>query len=417
MTANDLRQYVVDTACSYLGCSEYDGSHRAIIDLYNTLSPLPRGYKVKYDDEWCATYVSAVAVKCGLTDIIPPECGCEQMIERFKSLGRWQEDDSTTPDKGDIIFYDWQDSGIGDDTGWADHVGIIVNVDGDTIKVVEGNISGKVWYRYLYINDKYIRGYGKPDYAKEATTMDDFGVDISNHNKIDDYAAFSDAINYAILKLTEGTFFFDGKFEQHYNELHGRGVPIGVYVYTHAETAEAGKAEAEYALAHLAGRALELPIYLDIEGEVIKAGRNKVMAGALAFGEVIKAAGHRWGVYASESKYGTTLDTDALRKAGASIWIANYSAKPRIDCDIWQYSADSKVAGAAGIIDHDSMIHNVIIDNTAKAAETASDWARESCTKAVRAGVFHGDGNGYRWQDSITREELAVVLDNLRLLG
>ena len=46
-----------------------------------------------------------------------------------------------------------------------------------------------------------------------------------------------------------------------------------------------------------------------------------------------------------------------------------------------------------------------------------SEWARESCVKAVKAGIFHGDGDGnFRWKDGITREEMAVVLDNVGLL-
>ena len=40
---------------SYLGCKEANGSHRKIIDLYNSHKPLARGYAVKYTDAWCST--------------------------------------------------------------------------------------------------------------------------------------------------------------------------------------------------------------------------------------------------------------------------------------------------------------------------------------------------------------------------
>lgn len=76
MTEQQLREKVVQTARSYLGYNEKNGSHREIIDLYNAHKPLARGYAVKYTDAWCATFVSAVAIKCGLTDIMPTECGC-----------------------------------------------------------------------------------------------------------------------------------------------------------------------------------------------------------------------------------------------------------------------------------------------------------------------------------------------------
>ena len=74
MTGKEIRKIVVDKANSYLGCKESNGSHKKIIDLYNSHKPLARGYAVKYTDEWCATFVSAVSIACGMTDIMPTEC-------------------------------------------------------------------------------------------------------------------------------------------------------------------------------------------------------------------------------------------------------------------------------------------------------------------------------------------------------
>ena len=82
-----LRMQVVQTAESYLGCRESDGSHEAIIDLYNAHEPLAQNYTVQYTDSWCATFVSAVSIRCGLTDIIPTECSCERLIGLFGELG------------------------------------------------------------------------------------------------------------------------------------------------------------------------------------------------------------------------------------------------------------------------------------------------------------------------------------------
>lgn len=165
MTEKELRAKVVGIAEAWLGCKESDGSHKQIIDIYNAHKPLARGYKVKYTDAWCSTFASAVAIKAGLTDIIPTECGCEKHIALFQKLGRWQENDAYVPSAGDYIFYDWQDSGVGDNAGSADHVGIVVSVSGSTIKVIEGNKSNAVGYRSLAVNGRYIRGFGVPDYA------------------------------------------------------------------------------------------------------------------------------------------------------------------------------------------------------------------------------------------------------------
>ena len=161
---------VVTQAKAWLGKKESDGSFKVIIDTYNSQKPLPVGYKVKYTDEWCATFVSAVAVKLGYTDIIPTECSCGRMIDLFKKMGCWIENEDRTPAAGDIIFYDWQDNGIGDCKGGSDHVGIVEKVSGGQIHVIEGNKGQAVARRYLKINGKFIRGYGVPKYDKEATT-------------------------------------------------------------------------------------------------------------------------------------------------------------------------------------------------------------------------------------------------------
>ena len=158
---------VLNQARAWIGRKEANGTHREIIDVYNGHIPLARGYKVKYTDAWCATFVSAVAIKCGLTSIIPTECGCGQMIELFKKLGEWQENDARTPKPGDVIFYDWDDSGAGDNTGWPDHVGIVESVSGGTITVIEGNKNNAVERRTLAVNGRYIRGYGVPKYDSE----------------------------------------------------------------------------------------------------------------------------------------------------------------------------------------------------------------------------------------------------------
>ncbi len=160
---------ILTIARGYLGCKESNGSHKKIIDLYNSHKPLARSYKVKYTDSWCATFVSACAIKCGYTDIIPTECSCNQMIKGFQKIGRWCEDDSHVPSPGDVIFYDWQDSGKGDNKGSSDHVGIVEKVEGSTITVIEGNKNDAVGRRKLQVNGRYIRGYGLPKYDANAT--------------------------------------------------------------------------------------------------------------------------------------------------------------------------------------------------------------------------------------------------------
>lgn len=168
MTEQELRNKVVDIAQSWLGCKEADGSHRQIIDVYNSHAPLARGYKMSYSDAWCAAYASAVFIRAELTDIAPTECSCSRMIALYKDLGCWQENDACVPQPGDLIMYDWDDTGKGDCKGNPEHVGIVVSVSGSKIKVIEGNKSDAVGYRTVQVNGRYIRGYCLPDYASKA---------------------------------------------------------------------------------------------------------------------------------------------------------------------------------------------------------------------------------------------------------
>ena len=160
---------IIEQAKAWLGFNETDGSHKKIIDIYNAHKPLARGYSVKYEDEWCATFVSSVAIKAGYTDIIPTECGCGEMVKLFQKLGSWVENENRTPNPGDILFYDWQDNGVGDNTGWPDHVGIVEKVENGKITVIEGNYSNSVKRRTISVNAKNIRGYGVPKYEAETT--------------------------------------------------------------------------------------------------------------------------------------------------------------------------------------------------------------------------------------------------------
>ena len=163
-----LRRSLADTAQTYLGYSEEDGSYLPILDLYNSYEPSPRGYTITDGDNWCAAFGSAMALKAGLTHIIPMECSCEQQIRLFAELNCWQEDEQYLPETGDYIYYVWDEWRKGDCTAWAGHVGIVADTFGPVIKVIEGNKDDQVSFRYVFLNDITIRGFGRPDFATAA---------------------------------------------------------------------------------------------------------------------------------------------------------------------------------------------------------------------------------------------------------
>lgn len=186
MTEHELRFKVVDTARLYMGAKQGGADHKLIVDTYNSHKPLARGYKLKYTDAWCAGFVSAIAIMTDLTDIIPTEVGAHEQLQRFQALGEWQEDDKYFPQVGDIVYYDWDDSGYGDNKGRADHVGIVEALGTYSFTVIEGNMSvngvSQVGRREVDYDGRFIRGFGVPNYASKADHPDEMYIDTDELN-------------------------------------------------------------------------------------------------------------------------------------------------------------------------------------------------------------------------------------------
>lgn len=177
MTENELRSAVANWMVPYIGISEGSASHKNILAVFNN-SGLCTRYKMTVNDAWCATAVSAAFIACGLAGKAGSgslfecvECSCWYMVELAKKQGIWVENDAYVPKVGDVVLYDWDDSGVGDNTGSPDHVGIVLAVSGNSLTIIEGNYSNSVKKRALAVNGRYIRGYITPNYAKKAGTV------------------------------------------------------------------------------------------------------------------------------------------------------------------------------------------------------------------------------------------------------
>lgn len=144
--------------------------HQKVLEVYNSQKPLPRSYKLQYKDPWCAATVSAVFLMNGYNAL--SEVSCTMMVKKAKDLGIWVEDDAFTPQIGDIIMYDWQDSGKGDNQGTPDHVGIVISVTKSKIMVREGNKNKTLGNRDITVNQVYIRGYITPPYEDDSGLLD-----------------------------------------------------------------------------------------------------------------------------------------------------------------------------------------------------------------------------------------------------
>ena len=177
--SKQARQSVVNVMKGWLGWSEANGRHKRIIDIYNRQKPLPVGYRMKYTDDWCAATVTAAFLQADIPQIHVPECSCPRMLRKYKEAGRWMEKDSYIPQPGDLVLYDWEDNGAGDNRGNPNHIGMVAGVSGGYIHVIEGNKGNAVCSRYLKLNGRFIRGFCLPDFdqLEEDEEMDQSAFD------------------------------------------------------------------------------------------------------------------------------------------------------------------------------------------------------------------------------------------------
>ena len=143
------------------------------------------------------------------------------------------------------------------------------------------------------------------------------------------------------------------------------GVPIGAYIITQATTEAEAIQEADWAVAELHGRPCRLPICFDDEPAGGAGGRGRRdridkatrTATAIAFVHRVAERGYTPALYCSNSWFHDMIDGEAVRAAGALVWISSYPASrggtnvpPTVAWDGWQYSPYGTLPGMTGVI-------------------------------------------------------------------
>lgn len=138
-----------EVAKNYIGIREGTQEHREIINKYNNISPIPRGYNVSYSDSWCMVFVSVIALECDYKNF-PFECSVPIVYNDMLVNGLITNE----PKAGDLIFYSWACNNL------ADHVGIVDTVEGNIITTIEGNYNDEVKKRTIDISNACILAFG-----------------------------------------------------------------------------------------------------------------------------------------------------------------------------------------------------------------------------------------------------------------
>ena len=81
---------------------------------------------------WCGSFVMWCAAQIGFKAM--PNCVYTPAgVSAFQGLGRWSNHETSTPQPGDIAFFNFDGKGV-------EHVGIVIKDNGDgTVTTIEGN--------------------------------------------------------------------------------------------------------------------------------------------------------------------------------------------------------------------------------------------------------------------------------------
>ncbi len=164
----------------------------------------------------------------------------------------------------------------------------------------------------------------KVDYTKN---VKGYGVDLSEHNGDVDVSQY----DFAIIRCTWGCADsvddksqVDSKFDYWVSECEKHNVPYGVYCYDYALSDSDAVDEANYLLAQIKDKNIQLGVWFDMEdadGYKKKKGvltKDRCSGSVKRFCDVVKAKGYFVGVYCSSSWIGTYVETEY------PLWIANW---------------------------------------------------------------------------------------------
>lgn len=155
---------VLTVAKAQLG---YRESTRNVILVEDALKGYTRfgdWYGLPYGD-WCAMYVS-FCLDFAQVEGVPLDCAVNPWIDSLKNAEMYGEAGIYIPRAGDIIFFDYEQTGEPGIPVIADHVGLVTEVllseDGQsgTITTIEGNVEDQVLSLTYDAKDPRIIGYG-----------------------------------------------------------------------------------------------------------------------------------------------------------------------------------------------------------------------------------------------------------------
>lgn len=192
--------------------------------------------------------------------------------------------------------------------------------------------------------------------------MEKRGLDISSYQNGISFDAIKNSVEFLILRAgftgwgTGVSYNKDNCFENFYNQAKSRGIPVGAYWYSCANTYQKGVDEANYMYNNcLKGKQFEYPIYIDVEDTHHQVGnKNGVTQAIKGFCETLEAKGYYVGIYASDiSGFQDKMNIGELNAYDK--WVARYGSTPKYvsSYGMWQSSSSGRINGYNGNLDTD----------------------------------------------------------------
>lgn len=203
----------------------------------------------------------------------------------------------------------------------------------------------------------------KPDGLYQFNQSVSNGIDVSEHNGKVDWGKVKETQDFAFIRVGyrgygNGEIYKDKCADDNLKNANKAKIPVGVYFYTQAVTAEEAEDEAEFVYNIIKKHNIDLPVIIDFEYPIDSDGNavgrlvesdNDVNANAEiinAFIDKLEKKGYTAGVYASSSVLHNKINMKKVRKSAVT-WVADYNDNVTYDVDytVWQYSETGSVDG------------------------------------------------------------------------
>ena len=250
--------------------------------------------------------------------------------------------------------------------------------------------------------------------------MERKGLDISSYQKGINFDEIKSKVDFLILRAGFTGWGGDGTnknkdscFEDFYRKSKTRGIPVGAYWYSCANTYEKGKAEAEYLYNNcLKGKQFEYPIYMDVEEDRHQqVGKARIADAIKGFCECLENKGYYVGVYANSNYFNNFIDTAKLSMFDKwlAVWTSNKPSFKYGDYGLWQNSSSGYISGMRvdtdyAYKDYPTIIKNAGLNGYSKGTpETSKVEPTKKSNDEIATEVINGKwGNGVDRKNALT---------------